>query len=51
MLYERYEPGSDTGEDLYVHEADEAGIIVEGYIKVTVGDRAQWGMRIYSIRV
>ena len=41
MLYERYEPGADTGEDLYAHEAEEAGIIVEGHIEVTVGDRAQ----------
>ena len=29
MLYERYEPGVDTGEDLYAHEAEEAGIIVK----------------------
>jgi mannose-6-phosphate isomerase-like protein (cupin superfamily) len=41
MLYERYEPGADTGEDLYAHEAEEAGIIFEGHIEVTVGDRAQ----------
>lgn len=41
MLYERYEPGADTGEDLYAHEAEEAGIVVEGHIEVTVGDRAQ----------
>jgi transcriptional regulator with XRE-family HTH domain len=41
LLYERYEPGADTGEDLYAHEAEKAGIIVEGHIEVTVGDRAQ----------
>lgn len=40
MLYERYEPGADTGEDLYAHEAEEAGIVVEGSIEVTVGDQA-----------
>lgn len=39
MLYERYAPGADTGEDLYAHEAEEAGIVVSGEIEVTVGDR------------
>lgn len=39
MLYERYEPGADTGEDLYAHEAEEAGIVISGRIEVTVGDR------------
>mgnify|MGYP003700727067 CR=1 FL=1 len=41
MLYERYEPGADTGEDLYAHEAEEAGIVVEGHIEITVGDRSR----------
>jgi transcriptional regulator with XRE-family HTH domain len=41
MLYERYSPGADTGEELYAHEAEEAGIIVSGHIEVTVGDQVQ----------
>lgn len=41
MLCDCYELGSDTSEDIYAREADEAGTIVEGHIKVTVGDRAQ----------
>lgn len=41
MLYERYEPGADTGQDLYAHEAEEAGIVVSGRIEITVGDRVQ----------
>lgn len=41
MLHERYEPGADTGEELYAHEAEEAGIVVSGRIEVTVGDRVQ----------
>lgn len=39
MLYECYEPGADTGEELYAHEAEEAGVVVSGQIEVTVGDR------------
>ncbi len=39
MLHERYEPGADTGEELYAHEAEEAGIVVEGHIEVTVADQ------------
>jgi len=41
MLYERYKPGADTGEELYAHEAEEAGIVVSGHIEVTVGDHVQ----------
>jgi transcriptional regulator with XRE-family HTH domain len=37
MLHERYEPGADTGEELYAHEAEEAGIVISGSIEVTVG--------------
>jgi transcriptional regulator with XRE-family HTH domain len=38
MLYEVYEPGSDTGQQPYSHESEEAGIIVSGQIEITVGD-------------
>lgn len=41
ILYEQYEPGADTGEELYAHEAEEGGVIVEGHIEVTVGNRTQ----------
>ena len=41
MLQEHYEPGADTGEEMYAHEAEEAGIIVSGRIEVTVGDQAE----------
>lgn len=41
MLYERYDPGADTGEDLYAHEAEEAGVVVSGEIEITVGDRTR----------
>lgn len=38
VLRETYEPGADTGPDMLRHEAEEAGIVVEGVIEVTVGD-------------
>jgi transcriptional regulator with XRE-family HTH domain len=41
MLHERYEPGADTGEDLYAHVAEEAGIVVEGQIEVTVANQTR----------
>ncbi len=40
MLHETYEPGADTGEP-YRHDAEEAGIVVEGQLEVTVGDQVQ----------
>lgn len=40
IMHETYAPGADTGEP-YQHEAEEAGIIVEGTLEVTVGDQVQ----------
>jgi len=37
MLHEVYEPGADTGEELYQHEAEEAGLVISGEIELTVG--------------
>lgn len=39
MLHERYAPGSSTGAELYHHNGEEAGIIISGFIDVTVGDQ------------
>lgn len=41
MLYEVYEPGADTGQRLYSHEGEEAGIVVAGRVEITVGDEVQ----------
>lgn len=41
LLHETYEPGADTGEELYTHEAEEAGLVIEGAIQLTVGDRTE----------
>jgi transcriptional regulator with XRE-family HTH domain len=41
LLHETYEPGADTGLELYTHEAEEAGLVISGEIELTVGDRKQ----------
>jgi transcriptional regulator with XRE-family HTH domain len=37
MLHETYAPGADTGADMYSHDGDEAGIVTQGEILLTVG--------------
>lgn len=39
ILYERYEPGADTGATMFQHEAQEGGIVIAGTLELTVGDR------------
>lgn len=39
MLYEVYEPGADTGRVMLSHEGEEAGIVMEGHLEITVGDQ------------
>ncbi len=41
ILYERYPPGSDTGQDMLRHESEEGGMIISGEIEVTVGEQVQ----------
>lgn len=41
LLHEVYEPGADTGLELYTHEAEEAGLVISGEIELTVADRSQ----------
>lgn len=41
MLHERYAPGADTGADPYSHDGEEAGIVIEGEITLTVGDETR----------
>jgi transcriptional regulator with XRE-family HTH domain len=38
MLHERYAPGADTGETRYSHDAEEAGLVIAGWIEITIGD-------------
>lgn len=39
ILYERYDPGADTGETMLEHVANEGGVVISGEIEVTVGDQ------------
>jgi len=39
MLHETYPPGADTGPDLIRHEGEEAGVLIEGIIEITVADQ------------
>ena len=41
ILYERYHPGADTGQSKISHEAEEGGIVIQGRMEVTVGDKVQ----------
>ena len=41
ILYERYQPGADTGQSMLSHDAEEGGIVLQGRLEVTVGDQAQ----------
>lgn len=38
FLDETYPPGSDTGVEMYSHEGEEAGLLVEGRLELTVGE-------------
>ncbi|AYC34824.1 cupin domain-containing protein [Pseudomonas cavernae] len=37
FLDETYPPGSDTGDEMYAHDGEEAGVLVEGRLELTVG--------------
>jgi transcriptional regulator with XRE-family HTH domain len=40
ILWETYEPDTDTGEDLLVHSGEEGGVVVEGELEVTVAGKS-----------
>lgn len=39
ILWETYEPDSDTGEDLLMHSGEEGGVVVEGELELTVAGK------------
>ena len=41
LLHERYQPGADTGRSMLSHDAEEAGIILQGRLEVTVADQVR----------
>lgn len=41
VLHEIYPPGADTGPELLSHDGEEAGVVIEGFIEVTVADQTR----------
>lgn len=41
MMYEIYEPGADTGPELYTHEGEEGGFVIEGALLLQVGEASE----------
>ncbi len=41
ILYERYDPGADTGQSMLSHDAEEGGIVLQGRLELTIGDEVQ----------
>jgi len=39
LLYERYQPGADTGDTMFQHDSYEGGFILAGTLELTVGDK------------
>ncbi|WP_114417983.1 cupin domain-containing protein [Marinospirillum perlucidum] len=39
LLHEHYAPGADTGSSMLQHEAEEAGLVIQGEIELTVGEQ------------
>jgi mannose-6-phosphate isomerase-like protein (cupin superfamily) len=36
-----YAPGADTGEEMLTHAGQEAGVVIEGEIELTVGEQSR----------
>jgi mannose-6-phosphate isomerase-like protein (cupin superfamily) len=41
ILREVMPPATDTGESMLAHEGEEGGVILQGRVEVTVGDRVR----------
>ena len=41
MLHETYAPGADTGPTMLTHDGEEAGLIIQGQIEITVGAQCE----------
>lgn len=39
LLYETYQPGGDTGAEMYRHEGEECGLVISGTIELTISDQ------------
>lgn len=40
MFISYLEPGADSGESFYAHEGIESGIVIQGEVEITVGDKS-----------
>lgn len=41
VLHEVYPPGADTGAELLSHDGEEAGVVIEGIVEVSVADQVR----------
>lgn len=41
ILHECYQPGSDSGQSMLSHDAEEGGVVISGHIEVTVGNQTR----------
>ena len=41
IMREMMAPGSDTGEEMLSHEGEEGGVVIQGSLELTVGDRVE----------
>lgn len=41
VLHETYPPGADTGSDMLSHKGEEAGVVIEGEIEITVAQESR----------
>ena len=41
ILYEHYQPGTDSGRAMLSHDAEEGGVVISGHIEVTVGNKTR----------
>ncbi len=41
ILREVMPPGTDTGEQLYAHEGEEGGVVIQGQVELTIGERVR----------
>ena len=41
FLHERYEPGAHSGDEMLTHDSEEAGMVIQGKIELTVGQKSR----------
>ena len=41
IMYERYEPGADTGPSMLTHEGEEGGFVISGHVQIHIKDQSR----------